>query len=64
MIQISSFFLFSIFHKMDYPIQKYNIVFVGDCRVGKTCLLHRIVSNTFDRSYLPTVAIDFLSKTI
>ena len=49
---------------MDYPIQKYNIVCIGDCRVGKTCLLHRIVSNTFDTNYIPTIGIDFLSKTI
>ena len=49
---------------MERPIQKFKLVFVGDCRVGKTCLLHRIVSKTVNANYIPTIGIDFISKTI
>ena len=49
---------------MERPVQKYKLAFVGDCRVGKTCLINRIVYNTFETNYLTTIGIDFLSKTI
>ena len=49
---------------MERPVQRYKLAFVGDERVGKTCLINRIVYNTFDTNYIPTIGIDFLSKTI
>ena len=44
---------------MDDPIQRYNIVCIGDCRVGKTCLIRRIVYNIFDANYIPIIGMDF-----
>ena len=49
---------------MDYPIQQYKIVCFGDCRVGKTCLIRRIVYNTFDANYMPVIRMDYFIKTI
>ena len=36
-----------------------QVVLVGDCSVGKTCLLFRFVSNEFmSASYISTVGVD------
>ena len=42
---------------------KLKIVIIGDSGVGKTNLLKRFVSNTFDQSSKATVGVEFMSKT-
>ncbi|MEI6094703.1 MAG: Rab6 family protein [Gammaproteobacteria bacterium] len=43
---------------------KYKITFIGDDATGKSSLIARFVYNTFDKAYLATMGIDFLSKTM
>ena len=43
---------------------KYKIVFLGDTYVGKTCIIHRFMYDTFTENYDVTIGIDFLSKSM
>ncbi|XP_059490954.1 ras-related protein Rab-34-like [Neocloeon triangulifer] len=36
-----------------------KIVFVGDCGVGKTCLINRFCKRIFDSNYKATIGVDF-----
>ena len=35
--------------------QKIKMVLVGDTSVGKTCLIHNYINNTYSEQYEPTV---------
>ena len=45
-------------------IEKHKLVFLGEIYVGKTSLLSRFMSDTFDDNYKATIGIDFLSKSM
>jgi Ras-related protein Rab-8A len=47
-------------NKNDPPVLK--ILVIGDSGVGKSCLLLRFASDTFQPSYMPTIGIDFRVK--
>ena len=46
----------------DYRL--YKILLLGDCAVGKSCLLLRYCENSFQESHLATIGLDFRLKTI
>jgi small GTP-binding protein len=37
---------------------------VGDSSVGKSCLLNKYIKGVFPTSSLPTIAVEFATKTI
>jgi small GTP-binding protein len=37
----------------------YNIILLGDPRVGKSSFMHRVCTDTFSSSYISTIAKDF-----
>lgn len=41
-----------------------KIITIGDTRCGKTSILSRFMSNTFDPGHPTTVGIDWFSKTV
>jgi len=45
-------------------ISKYKMVVLGDQGVGKSALVWKFVYNGFEDKYLPTIGIDFFTKTI
>lgn len=47
-----------------HHVVKHKLVFLGDQSVGKTSIITRFMYDTFDRQYLATIGIDFLSKTL
>jgi small GTP-binding protein len=49
-------------HKQDSSIEK-NVVIIGSGGCGKTCILHRIVTNSFSDQYIPTVFEDSVWST-
>jgi small GTP-binding protein len=44
--------------------QLFKIIIVGAGKVGKTSLTIRYAENRFRESYLPTLGVDFLTKTL
>lgn len=44
------------------PILK--VVILGDSNVGKSCLMNRFVSNSFNDQTLHTLGVEFLQKEI
>ena len=45
-------------------LHRFKIVLVGDVSVGKTSLILQITDNKFKEEYVPSVGVDFFSKTI
>lgn len=45
-------------------ISKYKIVVLGDQGVGKSALVWKFVYDGFEDKYLPTIGIDFFTKTV
>eukprot|EP01017_Pseudomicrothorax_dubius_P049374 TRINITY_DN9171_c0_g1_i1.p1 TRINITY_DN9171_c0_g1~~TRINITY_DN9171_c0_g1_i1.p1 ORF type:complete len:257 (-),score=56.26 TRINITY_DN9171_c0_g1_i1:152-922(-) len=45
-------------------LAKYKVIFLGDQGVGKTSIINRYISNTFDPRIHSTVGVDFISKTL
>lgn len=45
-------------------IPKFKIIFLGNQGTGKTSLIQRFVSDTYEEIYQPTIGIDFLSKAV
>ena len=43
---------------------RYKIIFVGDQAVGKTTIINRIMENTFNEVYEPSIGVDFMLKNI
>ena len=41
-----------------------KITFIGDIGVGKTAIINRIIDNSFEDVYDPTIGIDYMEKTI
>lgn len=39
-----------------------KIIFVGDANTGKSSLINRFTSNTFDHNYQPTLGVDYQTK--
>ncbi|CAG9335517.1 unnamed protein product [Blepharisma stoltei] len=48
---------------MEHPALK-RIIFIGDCQVGKTSIIHRYKQRTFSEPYVPTYGLDFYSLGI
>ena len=40
------------------------VVIVGEASVGKTCLLHRFTRNSLPEEDVPTIGIEFGTKTV
>jgi len=49
--------------KLDAPLI-YKIVIIGDTGVGKTCFIERYCNDRYTDTYMPTIGVDFLIKTI
>ncbi|EDR27285.1 rab6, putative [Entamoeba dispar SAW760] len=43
-------------------ICRHKVVFIGDCSVGKTCIIGRFTSKIFDMSYDATIGTDFVTQ--
>lgn len=43
-------------------IYKLKCIVVGECNVGKTCLIRKIVYNNFTTGYRNTIGVDFATK--
>lgn len=42
----------------------FKIVLIGDCGVGKTCVVQRFKSGTFIERHGSTIGVDFSMKTV
>jgi GTPase SAR1 family protein len=42
------------FHKSGHALQKLNIIFIGDSKVGKSSLINSYINNNFQQAYNPT----------
>ena len=45
-------------------LNRYKIIFLGDIGVGKTAIINRIFDKPFEDVYDPSIAVDFMTKTI
>lgn len=43
---------------------RLKIVMIGDCGVGKSCLLSQFVDKTFSGTYTKTIGVGFWKKTV
>ena len=41
-----------------------KIILIGDCKVGKTCILHRLTDNKFSEKYEPSLTLEYTNYTI
>lgn len=42
----------------------FKMIVVGDCNVGKTCLLRRLQDSIFDENTPTTIGIEFFRKPV
>jgi Ras-related protein Rab-1A len=42
----------------------FKIILIGDCNIGKTCIISRYVTNYHSESYICTIGVDFMMKSI
>ncbi|XP_014277476.1 ras-related protein Rab-13 [Halyomorpha halys] len=42
----------------------FKILVVGDCGVGKSCIVNKVLQNSFRPSYIPTLGMDLFKKKI
>ena len=47
---------------LENPSRKFKLVFLGEQIVGKSSIVTRFMSDSFDNTYQPTIGIDYLSK--
>lgn len=45
-------------------MKRFKVLVLGDGGVGKTSLLDRFISNTFEAKYRATIAVDYKNKTV
>ena len=75
MIMYKKIFIFGIFSyfinisflasKNDNPeIPKYELIFLGDEQVGKSCIIGRFLNDKFSEEYQATISLDFFSKDV
>ena len=51
--------------KNDNPeIPKYELIFLGDEQVGKSCIIGRFLNDKFSEEYQATISLDFFSKDV
>ena len=48
----------------DSSVPYYTLIIIGNNKVGKTQLLHRLNGEKFQKDYFPTFGVDFRIKTI
>lgn len=49
----------------DLEIPRYKLIFLGDQRVGKSCIIERFTNDTFtNEDYEATVGLDFKTKNV
>ena len=51
-------------HRKDSAMLKFKIMMLGDAGVGKTSIARRFTDENFLPTYIHTIGIDFLEKTI
>ena len=51
-------------HRKDSAMLKFKIMMLGDAGVGKTSIARRLTDENFLPTYIHTIGIDFLEKTI
>ena len=49
-------------NKINPEIPKYKLIFIGNEKVGKSCILQRFLQDTFIEQYNTTIGLDFNSK--
>ena len=49
-------------NKINPEIPKYKLIFIGNEKVGKSCILQRFLEDTFIEQSNPTIGLDFQSK--
>lgn len=42
----------------------FKLILIGDANIGKTSLINRYVTNTFSESYICTIGVDFMMKSV
>ena len=42
----------------------FKFVIIGDCGIGKSCLLRRFIDNNFDGNYSMTIGVEFGTKNV
>lgn len=45
-------------------VKRFKVLVLGDGGVGKTSILDRLISNTFEAKYRATIAVDYKNKTL
>ncbi|KAL7719683.1 Rab6 [Entamoeba marina] len=45
-------------------INRYKVVFIGDCSVGKTCIIGRFTTKDYEMDYDATVGTDFITQIV
>ncbi|KAJ3436886.1 ras and ef-hand domain-containing protein [Anaeramoeba flamelloides] len=44
--------------------QFFKILLIGDCGVGKSCIMVRFTEESFNESYISTIGVDFKVRTV
>ena len=75
MIMYKKIFIFGIFslfvninflasENYNLKMPKYNLIFLGDKTVGKSCILNRFLNDTFPQKYEATIGLEFFPKNV
>ena len=41
-----------------------KVILIGDCKVGKTSILHRLTDNKFNEKYTPSLSLEYTNYSI